>query len=210
MINDVEQMLRDYPLIAILRGVTPQEVLPIVEVLVEEGIRVVEVPLNSPVPLQSISLIAQRFGDTVLTGAGTVLDAASVDAVAAAGGDIIVAPNCDPEVITRARTLGLEPFPGVATPTEAFSAIRAGAQYLKLFPAEGLGPGVLKAWRSVLPPAVAMIPVGGITPENLAVYRAAGAAAFGIGSALYKAGASAGDVRKAARQFSAAERACRS
>jgi 2-dehydro-3-deoxyphosphogalactonate aldolase len=207
--KDVKQLLRDYPLIAILRGVTPQEVLPIVDILVEEGIRIVEVPLNSPAPLESIALIAQQFGDVVVTGAGTVLDASSVDAVASAGGEIIVAPNCDAEVIARARILGLEPFPGVATPTEAFAAIRASAQCLKLFPAEGLGPGILKAWRSVLPPEVMLIPVGGVTPANLAAFRSAGATAFGVGSSLYKAGASIDDVRKAARQFVAAERACR-
>jgi 2-dehydro-3-deoxyphosphogalactonate aldolase len=207
--KNVKQLLRDYPLIAILRGVTPLEILPIVDALVEEGIRIVEVPLNSPAPLESIALIAQRFGDIVVIGAGTVLDTSSVDAVASAGGEIIVAPNCDAEVIARARTLGLEPFPGVATPTEAFAAIRAGAQYLKLFPAEGLGPGILKAWRSVLPPEVMLIPVGGVTPANLAAFHSAGATAFGVGSSLYKTGAPIDDVRKAARQFVAAERACR-
>ena len=146
---------------------------------------------------------------TVITGAGTVLDAASVDAVAAAGGRIVVAPNCNPAVIARALALGLVPLPGVATPTEAFTAIDAGARLLKMFPADTLGPATLKAWRSVLPEDAALIPVGGVTPGNLAAFRAAGAHAYGIGSALYKPGDTPPAVRAKAREFVAAERAAR-
>jgi 2-dehydro-3-deoxyphosphogalactonate aldolase len=198
-----------HPVIAILRGVRPDEVVAIVDALVAEGIRIVEVPLNSPSPLQSIEAIVRAFGSDVVTGAGTVLDAQSVDAVAAAGGRIVVAPNCNPRVIERALALGLVPLPGTATPTEAFAAIDAGARFLKLFPADTLGPATLKAWRSVLPGEVALIPVGGVTPGNLPEFRAAGAAAFGIGSALYRAGDTPEIVRARARAFVEADLASR-
>jgi 2-dehydro-3-deoxyphosphogalactonate aldolase len=198
-----------HPVIAILRGVRPDEVVAIVDALVAEGIRIVEVPLNSPSPLQSIEAVARVFGSDVVTGAGTVLDARSVDAVAAAGGLIVVAPNCNPRVIERALALGLVPLPGTATPTEAFAAIDAGARFLKLFPADTLGPATLKAWRSVLPGEVALIPVGGVTPGNLPEFRAAGAAAFGIGSALYRAGDTPEIVRARARAFVEADLASR-
>ena len=212
--NSIRNLIERHPVIAILRGVRPEEVVAVVDALVAEGIRIVEIPLNSPSPLRSIEAVARAFGGgaddgegPVITGAGTVLDAASVDAVAAAGGRIVVAPNCNPAVIARALALGLVPLPGVATPTEAFAALDAGARLLKMFPADTLGPATLKAWRSVLPDDAALIPVGGVTPANLAAFRTAGAVAYGIGSALYKPGDPPQAVRGKAREFVAAQRA---
>ena len=219
--STVRNLVERHPVIAILRGVRPEEAVAIVGALLDEGIRIVEIPLNSPSPLRSIEAVARAFGcaggsgdgsggdgnDAMIVGAGTVLDAASVDAVAGAGGRIIVAPNCNPAVIARALALGLVPLPGVATPTEAFAALDAGSRLLKMFPADTLGPATLKAWRSVLPADAALIPVGGITPDNLAEFRAAGAFAFGIGSALYRPGDTPDTVRGKARAFMAAERA---
>lgn len=189
------------PLVAILRGVTPDEADSIAPVLVEAGFGAIEVPLNSPDPFVSIEIIARLFGDHVLVGAGTVLEAHEVDKVAEAGAKLVVAPNADPAVIERAVKLGLPAVPGVATPTEAFAALKAGASGLKLFPGEALGPGVVKAWRSVLPKETQLYPVGGITPERMAAYRRAGASGFGIGSALYKPGASVDEVARAAQAF---------
>ena len=189
------------PLVAILRGVTPDEADSIAAVLVEAGFGAIEVPLNSPDPFASIEIIARLFGDQVLVGAGTVLEAHDVDKVAEAGARLVVAPNADHAVIERAVKLDLLAVPGVATPTEAFAALKAGASGLKLFPGEALGPDVLKAWRSVLPKETPLYPVGGITPERMAAYRRAGASGFGIGSALYKPGASVEDVRRAAQMF---------
>lgn len=223
MSRTIRHRIERHPVIAILRGVRPEEAVAIVEALLEEGLRIVEIPLNSPSPLRSIEAVARAFGrrggsgaeaddddaDAPVIGAGTVLDAASVDAVAAAGGRIVVAPNCDPAVIARALALGLAPLPGVATPTEAFTALAAGARLLKMFPADTLGPATLKAWRSVLPDDAALIPVGGVTPGNLAAFRAAGAFAYGIGSALYKPGDTPQAVRGKAREFVTAERAAR-
>jgi 2-dehydro-3-deoxyphosphogalactonate aldolase len=191
------------PLVAILRGLAPAEAPEIGETLVEAGWRLIEVPLNSPQPLDSIALLARRFPQA-LVGAGTVLDPAAVRAVHAAGGRLIVAPNCDAAVIVEAKRLGLACLPGVATPTEAFAALAAGAHGLKLFPAEMLGPPVLKAWRAVLPAGVPLLPVGGITPDNMAAYRAAGASGFGIGSALYQPGRTPAEVAKQAHRFAAA------
>ena len=153
------------PLIAILRGVTPDEADSIAAVLVEKGFGAVEVPLNSPDPLASIEIIARLFGDKVLVGAGTVLEAREVDEVAEAGAKLIVAPNADHAVIERAAKLGLAALPGVGTPTEAFAALKAGASGLKLFPGEAIPPEVLRAWRSVLPRDAPLYPVGGITPS---------------------------------------------
>ncbi len=189
------------PLIAILRGVTPDEVDSIAAAIVEAGFGAVEVPLNSPDPLVSIEIVARLFGDKILVGAGTVLEPHEVDEVAEAGGRLVVAPNADRAVIERAIKLGLLAAPGVATPTEAFAALKAGASALKLFPGEAIPPEVVRAWRSVLPKTTPLFPVGGITPERIAPYRRAGANGFGIGSALYKPGASAKDVARAARDF---------
>jgi 2-dehydro-3-deoxyphosphogalactonate aldolase len=189
------------PLVAILRGVTPDEADSIAAVIVEAGFGAIEVPLNSPDPLASIELIARLFGDKVLVGAGTVLDPAQVDEVGEAGAKLVVAPNADPTVIERAAKLGLIAVPGVATMTEAFAALKAGASGLKLFPGEALGPDVVKAWRAVLPKGTQLYPVGGVTPERMSPYRRAGASGFGIGSALYKPGASVDEVRRAAQTF---------
>ena len=198
--------LRQLPLVAILRGITPAEALAVGQALVDAGWALIEVPLNSPQPFDSIAALAAAFPQA-LVGAGTVLEVAQVRAVAAAGGRLIVSPNADPGVIAEAGRLGLVCLPGVATPTEAFAALAAGAQGLKLFPAELLTPAVLKALRAVLPAGTLMLPVGGITPDNMAAYRAAGAAGFGIGSALYQPGMAAADVAAQAARFAAAWRA---
>jgi 2-dehydro-3-deoxyphosphogalactonate aldolase len=188
-------------LIAILRGVTPDEADSIAAVIVEAGFGAIEVPLNSPDPLASIELIARLFGDKVLVGAGTVLEVREVDEVAEAGAKLVVAPNADRAVIERAAKLGLVTLPGVATPTEAFAALKAGVAGLKLFPGEAIPPEVVRAWRSVLPKETLLYPVGGVTPERIGPYRRAGANGFGIGSALYKPGASIEEVRRAAQAF---------
>lgn len=193
--------LQPLPLVAILRGLTPEEAPAIGAALVDAGFRILEVPLNSPRPLESIALLAKAFGDRCLVGAGTVLTPAQVHDVAGAGGRLIVMPHADTAVISAARATGLRCTPGVATPTEAFAALAAGADALKLFPAEQLPPPVLKAWRSVLPAGTALLPVGGITPERMAAYRAAGAAGFGIGSALYAPGTDAAEVARRAADF---------
>jgi 2-dehydro-3-deoxyphosphogalactonate aldolase len=189
------------PLIAILRGVTPDEADSIAAAIVEAGFGAIEVPLNSPDPLVSIEIIGRLFGDKVLVGAGTVLEARDVDKVAEAGARLVVSPNADPEVIRHAARLGLLVFPGVATMTEAFEALKAGASGLKLFPGEALGPEVVRAWRSVLPKETQLCPVGGVTPERIGPYRRAGANGFGIGSALYRPGASVDEFAGAARTF---------
>jgi 2-dehydro-3-deoxyphosphogalactonate aldolase len=197
-------VLSPTPLIAILRGVRPEEADAIAAVLVEAGFGAVEVPLNSPDPLVSIETIARKWAGRILVGAGTVLSADEVDRVAGAGAKLVVAPNADPAVIERALEFGLAVLPGVATPTEAFCALSLGAPGLKLFPAEAMPPEVVKAWRSVLPKETPLFPVGGITPERIAPYRKAGAAGFGIGSALYRPGATLAEVEKAAKAFVAA------
>ncbi|GHD57551.1 2-dehydro-3-deoxy-6-phosphogalactonate aldolase [Thalassobaculum fulvum] len=189
------------PLVAILRGVEPDEVVAIGAELVDVGFAVIEVPLNSPEPFDSIGRLAAAFGDRALIGAGTVLTAAAVDRVAAAGGGLIVMPHADTAVIRAAKRAGLFAVPGFATPTEAFSALDAGADALKLFPAEAAPPAVLKAMRAVLPPAVPVLPVGGIRPETMAGYWEAGAAGFGLGSALYKPGDAPATVRAKAVAF---------
>lgn len=196
-----ENLLKKHPLIAILRGITPDNVLDIVGILVEEGIRLVEVPMNSPDPFKSIELIARTFGNELITGAGTVVNVNDVARVRDAGGLLVVSPVCDPSVIERSLQLGLLPLPGVATPTEAFNAYASGARWLKVFPAETLGTSAIKAWRSVLPSDAGLIPVGGVTPDNIARFRAAGAVGFGIGSAIYSSGDMSDDVRIRARSF---------
>jgi 2-dehydro-3-deoxyphosphogalactonate aldolase len=193
------------PLVAILRGLTPQEAPAVGDALVEAGFRLLEVPLNSPRPLESIALLRQRF-PRALVGAGTVLDAREVREVHAAGGELIVAPNFNAEVVAQARRLGLVSLPGVMTPTEAFGALAAGAAGLKLFPAELASPAVVKALLAVLPQGTPLMPVGGITADGMRGWRTAGAAGFGIGSALYKPGKSAAAVREDALRFVAAFR----
>ena len=190
--------------IAILRGIRPAEALDVGEALYDAGIRVVEVPLNSPDPFVSVAALAERFAGRMVVGAGTVLDVSGVELLKMAGGEISVSPDCNPEVIGRAVALGLVPLPGAFTPTEAFAAIRAGARNLKLFPAEAASPATVKAWRAVLPGHVRVFAVGGVTPFNMREWTTAGCAGFGIGSNIYKAGASAEDVGQAARGFVAA------
>ena len=195
--------LQRLPLIAILRGLTPAEAPSVGHALTSAGFGLLEVPLNSPQPLDSIALLAQAHSDA-LVGAGTVLTAAQVREVHAAGGQLIVSPNFDGDVVREAVRLGLICLPGIATPTEAFAALAAGAHGLKLFPAEMSSPAVLKAMLAVLPTGTPMVPVGGITPHNMSDWRAAGAAGFGIGSALYKPGKDAAAVRDDALAFMAA------
>jgi 2-dehydro-3-deoxyphosphogalactonate aldolase len=185
---DLKAWLARCPLVAILRGVTPDEVVAIGEALDEAGIAIVEVPLNSPQPIESIRRLVQRFGSKMLIGAGTVTTLAEVAEVDAFGGRLIVMPHGDVTVIRAAKAHGLLACPGFATPTEAFAALHAGADGLKLFPAEASSPAILRALRAVLPPAVPVLPVGGIEAGNMAAWRAAGAAGFGIGSAIYKPG----------------------
>ncbi len=201
---DLPGWLARCPLIAILRGVRPDEVVPIGEALDEAGIAIVEVPLNSPEPIESIRRLVQRFGAKMLIGAGTVLTRAQVEEVDAFGGRLIVMPHSDQDVIRAAKHHGLIACPGFATPTEAFAAIAAGADGIKLFPAEASSPGVLRALRAVLPPTIPVLPVGGIDATNLAAWRAAGAAGFGIGSSIYKAGDSADMVAEKAGRLVAA------
>lgn len=192
--------LRRMPLVAILRGITPGEAPAVGQALLMAGWRVLEVPLNSPRPLESIAALAQAFPEA-LVGAGTVRSAGEVQDVHAAGGRLIVCPHCDPHVISNAAALGMACVPGVVTPSEAFSALDAGATALKLFPAEMIPPQAVKAMRAVLPPDVALLPVGGITPQAMGLYRMAGASGFGIGSAVYKPGQSPAEVGQSARRF---------
>lgn len=188
------------PLVAILRGITPQEAPAVGQALWDAGWRLLEVPLNSPEPLRSIELLARRFPDA-LVGAGTVRTEDEVRQVHAAGGRIIVSPHFDARVVRASLARGLVSLPGVMTPSEAFAALEAGASALKLFPAETITPAAVKALRAVLPPGVRLLPVGGIAAATMAPYRAAGADGFGIGSALYKPGMDAGAVADAARTF---------
>lgn len=196
----------ELPLVAILRGLRPEEAVAVGTALVEAGFRILEVPLNSPEPFASIRSLARELGETVLVGAGTVTEPADVERLAGAGGRLVVMPHGDVEVVRAAKAAGLACTPGVATPTEAFAALRAGADALKLFPAETLGPATLKAWRAVLPAGVAVLPVGGVAPETMGPWRAAGAAGFGLGSALYRPGGTPAEVGERARAFVAAWR----
>lgn len=192
------------PLVAILRGIRPDEIEAVGDALVDAGFTLIEVPLNSPDPLDSIARLSARLGNRALVGAGTVLTAADVARVAAAGGRIIVSPNTDAAVIRATVEAGMASLPGYFTPSEAFAAIAAGASALKLFPAEAASPAVIKAQRAVLPRDLPVLAVGGVTPDTMQVWRAAGADGFGLGSALYRPGAAAGEVSRAARAFVAA------
>lgn len=203
----LDTYLKDLPLIAILRGVTPDEIVAVGRALHDAGFRVIEIPLNSPQPYESIRRLTAELGESCLIGAGTVLTEAQVAEVDAAGGRLIVSPNANLAVIRASKAAGLVSAPGVATPSEGFAALDAGADSLKLFPAEQLGPAVVKAWRAVFPRELALLPVGGITPDNMGPYVAAGANGFGLGSALYKPGLSAAQVSANAQAFAAGWRA---
>ena len=206
---DFRQTLSGFPLIAILRGLAPDNAVAVGEALVAAGFRIIEVPLNSPQPFVSIERMAKALPDSMI-GAGTVLDPADVGRVRDAGGRLIVMPHSDPAVIARAHELGLSCTPGVATPTEGFAALGAGADAIKLFPAEALPPLVVRAWRAVFPKDALFIPVGGIKPDTMKVFVEAGANGFGLGSALFTPGLSAAEVGGNARRFAEAWRALQS
>ena len=206
---DWKDAFAECPLVAILRGLTPDTAEDIVGALIDAGFRVIEVPLNSPDPLDSIARLSRRFGDRAVIGAGTVLTPAQVDQVQAAGGRLIIAPNFDADVARAAARHRLIYGPGVATVSEAFAALNAGAALLKLFPAEMIPPIAVKAMRAVLPRDACVVPVGGIAPDTMAPYLAAGADGFGLGSALFKPGMIAAQVGANARAFMGALRGLR-
>ena len=205
----IHRHLDALPLIAILRGLDPDEAVAVGEALCDAGFRCLEVPLNSPRPLESIARLAERFGESMLVGAGTVLSPTAVDEVKGAGGRVIISPNANPAVIAHAKALGLVSLPGIFTPTEAFAALDAGADGLKLFPAEIAGAKGLKALKAVLPKTVPVYAVGGVAPDSMADWCAAGADGFGIGSALYAPGVTAEEVGRRAVAFVAAWSATR-
>jgi 2-keto-3-deoxy-phosphogalactonate aldolase (EC 4.1.2.21) len=196
--------MRDIKLIAILRGITPAEAADHIGVLVEEGFEYIEIPLNSPDWQRSIPLAVERFDEKVMIGAGTVLSVAQVVALTEAKARLVVTPNTQPAVIRRAVENGMLVCAGCATATEAFNALEAGAQWLKIFPSSAFGPAYISALKAVLPPDVPVLAVGGITPDNLADYLAAGCAGAGLGSDLYRAGQSVDQTREQARRFMAA------
>jgi 2-dehydro-3-deoxyphosphogalactonate aldolase len=197
----LEDALEACGIVAILRGVTPDEVVAVSQTLYDAGIRVVEVPLNSPEPFNSIEKLSKAFADRMIVGAGTVLTVQDVNLLKAHGGQISVSPDCNPETISRAVELGLVPLPGVFTPTEAFAAIRSGAKHLKLFPAEVASPATIKAWKAVLPKHVKIYAVGGVTPQNMVEWLAAGASGFGIGSSIFKPGMSMAKISESAHSL---------
>ena len=196
--------IEKHPLIAILRGIKPTEVVDVAEILIEKNFKIIEIPLNSPDPIRSIELLTHYFENHAIIGAGTVLDEASIRSIAEAGAKLVVMPNGNGIVVKAAKDRGLIAIPGIATPSEAFAMIEAGADALKLFPAEGIPPSVLKAMKAVLPSTVPILPVGGITPEKMNDYLKAGAIGFGLGSALYKPGMTLRDIRKNAEAFNQA------
>ena len=196
---DLRAALAQCPIVAILRGVTPAEIDRVGDALVEAGVTIIEVPLNSPNPFESIKRLAARHGERALIGAGTVLEPADVARVKEAGGRLMVAPNFDADVVHAAKAAGLATLPGVMTPSEGFAALKAGADGLKLFPAEIIPPAVFKAWRAVFPADTLMLAVGGVGVDNLKSYAEAGASGYGIGSALYKPGRPVGEIGKLAR-----------
>lgn len=197
------------PLVAILRGLTPDEAEPVAARLYASGFRLIEVPLNSPDPFTSIDRIRRGLGADTLVGAGTVTTLDAVERLAGIGADLVVMPHGDVAIVSAAKAKGMICVPGIATPTEAFAALYAGADALKLFPAELVIPSVLKAMRSVLPPATRLMPVGGITPDTMAPFVAAGAAGFGLGSALYKHGMTVDEIGHRADRFVTAWREMR-
>jgi 2-dehydro-3-deoxyphosphogalactonate aldolase len=201
----LDEALAAMPVVAILRGVTPDEVIGVAEALVEHGITVIEVPMNSPQPVESIGRLARELGDRVICGAGTVLTVAEVEAVAAAGGQIIVSPNTDALVIRHSVERGLVPMPGFGTPSEAFTAYQAGARRLKLFPAVSYGPAYLRQLKAVLPKDAGVLAVGGVKPESMADWYAAGVEGFGLGGELYRPGQTPEETR--AKAAAAAEAA---
>ena len=205
--NAVTPFLDPLPLVAVLRGISPEEVDPVADALVGAGFRILEVPLNSPRPYDSIRRLADAHGASCLVGAGTVLRVEDVARVREAGGRVVVMPHADLAVIREAKRQGMVCIPGVATPTEAFAALEAGADALKMFPAEAIPPAALRAWRAVLPKDALVFAVGGMKPDNLDAYWAAGASGFGTGSNLYKPGTPAGVVREVASAYAAAVRA---
>ena len=200
----MQEYLDRLPLMAILRGITPDDVVPIGEALVHAGFSIIEVPLNSPNPYESIRRLQRAFGKHTLVGAGTVMSPDEVERVVDAGGRLIVMPHSDPAVIRAAKARDLACCPGVVTPTEGFAALANGADALKLFPAELVSPSVVKAMRSVFPAETRLFPVGGIAPDNMEAYLRAGADGFGLGSALYKRGDAANSVAANAAAFVAA------
>lgn len=202
----LKQALQENGLVAILRGLRPEEAPAIGEVLYQAGFRVIEVPLNSPQPYDSITLLRQYLPADCLVGAGTVLTAEQAVQVKEAGGQVIVMPHSDPKVLRAARAAGLFLSPGVATPTEAFAALAEGADVLKLFPAEQMSPAVVKAWLAVLPAGTVLLPVGGITPQNMKDFLDAGVKGFGLGSGLFKPGMSVADVEQRAKAYVSAWR----
>jgi 2-dehydro-3-deoxyphosphogalactonate aldolase len=206
MIRSLRDYLADLPLVAILRGLKPDNAEAVGQALVEAGFRIIEVPLNSPEPFRSIETLAKALPDDVLVGAGTVLDPAAVDGIRDVGGKLIVMPHADLDVIRRAKTHGLICTPGVATPTEAFAALKAGADAIKIFPAEAMPPQVVKAWRAVLPKDALVIPVGGIKPDTMKPYVEAGANGFGLGSALFAPGMTVDEISRNALAFAQAWR----
>lgn len=197
----LKQALKENGLVAILRGLRPEEAPAVGDTLYQAGFRVIEVPLNSPQPLDSIGLLRQRLPSDCLIGAGTVLTPEQVTQVKDAGGQVIVMPHSDAKVLRAAKAAGLFLSPGVATPTEAFAALAEGADVLKLFPAEQMSPAVVKAWLAVLPAGTVLLPVGGITPDNMRAFVEAGVKGFGLGSGLYKPGMTAADVQDRATAY---------
>jgi 2-dehydro-3-deoxyphosphogalactonate aldolase len=191
---DLKSALAACPLIAILRGIRPNDAEAVCQALIDAGLRVIEVPLNSPDPFDSIALLARRFGSQALIGAGTVMTLADLERVQQAGGRLMVTPHSAPGLVRAAKAYGMQAAPGFFTPAEAFANLEAGADAIKLFPAEAASPAVLKALRAVLPPGALVLPVGGMDAASIPAWHAAGAAGFGIGSALYKTGDTAAVV----------------
>jgi 2-dehydro-3-deoxyphosphogalactonate aldolase len=200
----LDEALAQVPVVAIIRGVQPDEVVAVGEALCDAGLKVIEVPLNSPQPFESIARLAKAMEGRMVVGGGTMLTPDAVDQVVAAGGTIAVAPNTDPRVIRRAREKGLEPLPGFCTASEAFEAIEAGARYLKLFPATSFGPGHVKALKDVLPKEAIVMPVGGVGPDQFAEWWAAGARGFGMGGDIYKPGRPLAEIAERGRAAVAA------